>query len=222
MKVAIVGDGAKVNFLADSLIKKGHQIVIINHIQNECERLSEIKNAMVICGEGSKKFILEDANIAGFDLMIAVKSKDTDNLVICLLAKKVFGIRRAFATVSNPRNVNVFKKIGINTAVSATYVLADIIEQMAFSDQIIHYMQLEEGKIQLLEVLIENGYIACGKQIIDLDFPEDAIIGCIVRGNNTIVPNGRTEILAGDKLMIFTNMGSKDRALSHLIGSAYQ
>ncbi|WP_303799341.1 TrkA C-terminal domain-containing protein [Alicyclobacillus macrosporangiidus] len=71
-------------------------------------------------------------------------------------------------------------------------------------------------------MLIETGYIACGKQIIDLDFPEDAIIGCIVRGNNTIVPNGRTEIHAGDKLMIFTNMGSKDRALSHLIGSGYQ
>lgn len=218
MKIAIVGDGAKVNFLADSLVKKGHKLVIINQKQNECETLAEFRNIMVLCGDGSKRFILEDANIYGFDLMIAVKSKDADNLVICLLAKKIFGIRRAFATVNNPSNIEVFKKLGINTSVSATYVLANIIEQMAFADQIIQYMPLENGKLQLLEVVIESGYKACGKQIIDLEFPYDSIIGCIIRGNNTIIPNGRTEIHAGDKLMVFTNISSQERVLSSLIG----
>lgn len=138
MKIAIVGDGAKVNYLADSLLKKGHKLVIINHKSNECDELANFSDVMVICGDGSKRFILEDANIYGFDLLIAVKSKDADNLVICLLAKKIFGIRRAFATVNNPSNVEVFKKLGINTSVSATYVLANIIEQMAFADQIVN------------------------------------------------------------------------------------
>ena len=220
MKIVIVGDGVKVNFLADSLIKKKHQIVIINHDQDECQRLSEASDALVICGDGSKPFILDDAKVAGFDLMIAVTSKDSDNLVICLLAKNMFGIRRAFATVKNPRNVEVFKKLGINTAVSATYVLASIIEQMAFADQIVHCMPLEEGKLQLLEVVIEPGYKACGKQIMDMCFPKDAIIGCIVRGHNSVVPNGRTEIHAGDKLMIFTSLSSQDTTLACLTGDA--
>lgn len=218
MKIAIVGNGAKVNFLSDSLIKKGHQLVIINNNQDECERLSESTGIMVIYGEGSKKFILEDANIYGFDLMIAVKSNDPDNLVICMLAKKIFGITRAFATVSNPRNVEVFKKLGINTAVSATHVLSNIIEQMAFADQIVHYMPLQEEKLQLLEIVIENKSNVCGKQIMDLGLPIDTIIGCILRGNNAIVPNGRTEIHEGDKLMIFTNMLSYVSTLSVLTG----
>ncbi|WP_313344095.1 NAD-binding protein [Sedimentibacter sp.] len=220
MKIVIVGNGVKVNFLADSLIKKGHQLVIINNNQDECERLSEFKDIMVIYGEGSKKFILEDANIYGFDLMIAVKSNDPDNLVICLLAKKVFGIPRAFATVSNPRNVEVFKKLGINTAVSATYVLSNIIEQMAFADQVINFMPLENENLQLLEVLVENISDVCGKQIMDLGLPNDTIIGCILRGNNTIVPNGRTEIHEGDKLMIFTSASSYASTLSKLTGGA--
>lgn len=218
MKIVIVGNGAKVNFLADSLFKKGHQLVIINNNLDECERLSETKDIMVIHGEGSKKFILEDSDVYGFDLMIAVKSNDPDNLVICLLAKKILGIKRAFATVSNPRNVEVFKKLGINTAVSATFELSNIIEQMAFADQIIHYMPLEEEKLQLLEVVIENGCKACGKQIMDLELPLDSIIGCIVRRNNTIVPNGRTEIHEGDKLMIFTSKASHEATLFALTG----
>lgn len=218
MKIVIVGDGAKVSFLAESLIKKGHKLVIINHKKNECEVLADLKNVLVICGDGSKRFILEDADIYGFDLMIAIKSIDADNLVICLLAKKIFEIRRAFATVNNPSNIDVFKKLGINTSVSATYVLANIIEQMAFADQIIQYMPLENGKLQLIEVIIESSYTACGKQIMDLEFPDNSIIGCIIRGNNTIVPNGHTEIRSGDKLMIFTNVASQDLAISGLVG----
>jgi len=180
--------------------------------------LSETSGALVICGDCTKPFILEDAGVTGFDLMIAVTLKDADNLVICLLAKKMFGISRAFATVNNPRNVEVFKKLGINTAVSSTYVLANIIEQMAFADQIVHYMPLEEGKLQLLEVVIENNHRACGKQIMDLGFPKEAIIGCIVRGNSSVIPNGRTEIHAGDKLMIFTSLSSQGMVLASLIG----
>jgi trk system potassium uptake protein TrkA len=218
MKIVIVGNGAKVNFLADSLLKKGHQLVVINNDLDECEKLSQTKDVMVIHGEGSKKFILEDAGVFGFDLMIAVKSNDPDNLVICLLAKKILGIKRAFATVSNPRNVEVFKKLGINTAVSATFELSSIIEQMAFADQIIHYMPLEEEKLQLLEVIVEKNCKACGSQIMDLGLPLDSIIGCIVRGNNTIVPNGRTEIHEGDKLMIFTNKASHEATLAALTG----
>lgn len=216
MKIVIVGNGAKVNFLADSLLKKGHQLVIINNNIDECEKLSETKDAVVIYGEGSKKFILEDANVFGYDLMIAVKSNDPDNLVICLLAKKILGIKRAFATVSNPRNVEVFKKLGINTAVSATYELSNIIEQMAFADQIIHYMPLDEEKLRLLEVIVERDSNACGRQIMELGLPKDSIIGCIVRGSNTIVPNGRTEIHEGDKLLIFTNKSSHEATLRAL------
>lgn len=59
---------------------------------------------------------------------------------------------------------------------------------------------------RLLEVEIESGDCVCGKQIMDLCLSAHVIIGCLVRGNNTIIPNGRTEIREGDKLLIFTNL----------------
>ncbi len=68
----------------------------------------------------------------------------------------------------------------------------------------------EKENFQLLAVEIESSYRACGKQIMDLCLSEHVIIGFIVRGNNAIVPNGRTEIRAGDKLIIFTNLVSQD------------
>lgn len=76
-----------------------------------------------------------------------------------------------------------------------------------------------KDRLKLLEVEIESGYSACGKQIMDLRIPEDVIIGYIVRGNNTIVPNGRTEIREEDTLMIFTNTVSQETVMSGLIGN---
>lgn len=74
----------------------------------------------------------------------------------------------------------------------------------------------DKNQLKLLEVEIESGYSACGKQIMDLGIPEDVIIGYIVRGTNTIVPNGRTEIHEEDKLMIFTNGVSQETVISGL------
>lgn len=78
----------------------------------------------------------------------------------------------------------------------------------------------KEGKdeLKLIEVEIQSGYCSCGKKIMDLDISSNLIIGYIVRGNDTIIPNGKTEIREGDKLMIFTNMVSCETMISSLLG----
>ena len=216
MKIVIVGGGKKVDFLANSLLSKGHEITIINNTAGDCRDLSRSHKANVVCGDGSKPYILEDAEVACYDLMLALTPFDADNLVICQLAKKVFGIKRAFATVNNPENVEVFKKLGINTVVSATYILSEIIEQMASVHQLANYLPLENGKVQLLEVSVKKEYGISGKQIADIGFPEDAIVGCIIRGGNVIIPKGRTEIRTDDKLIILINSDSQSKVLECL------
>jgi trk system potassium uptake protein TrkA len=220
MKIAIVGGGKKVDFLANSLLNKGHQLTIINDTEPDCKYFARTHEARVVFGDGSKPFILEDAGVTGFDLMIALTPKDADNLVICQLAKKRFGIKRAFSVVSNPVNVEVFKMLGINTVVSATYILAMTIEQMAFVDQLSNYLPLENGKVQLFEIYVQKEYGISGKQISEINFPDDAIIGCIIRAGNVIVPNGRTELRTDDKLIILTNAESHNKVLESLVGGS--
>lgn len=218
MKIIIVGGGKKVDFLANSLLSKGHDLTIINQNTCDCKYLSRTHKAKIVCGDGSKPYILEDAEAAGSDLMLALTPQDADNLVICQLAKKAYNIKRAFAAVNNPENVEVFKKLGINTVVSATYILSGIIEQMASVNELANYLPLENGKVQLLEIPVKKEYGIGGKQIADIGFPDDAIIGCIIRGGNVIIPKGRTEIRADDKLIILTNSGFQPKVLEYLFG----
>ena len=141
MKIAIVGCGKKVVFLVDSLLLERHTLTVINSIKDECVEFSRVfDNVTIIHGDGSKPFILREAAVENCDLMIAITNTDADNLVICQLAKKVFGIKRAFATVNDPTNEYVFKRLGINTAVSATRVMAEIIGQMASVNDVVSYV----------------------------------------------------------------------------------
>ena len=94
-------------------------------------------------------------------------------------------------------------------------------KQINFGEEILEEQEKTKeckDKLRLIEVEIEGGYCSCGKQIIDLDISSDFIIGYIVRGNDTIIPNGKTEIREGDKLMIFTNLVSYETMISGLIG----
>jgi trk system potassium uptake protein TrkA len=204
MKIAIAGSGQKVLLLSESLLREDHRLVIINSFKEECERLSLTNDAVVICGDGSKKYILDDADIYGFDLMIAVQPNDSDNLVTCLMAKNVYGISRVFANVVNPRNIKVFNSFGINTSVSAAYELACIIEQVTLEENRISFVPLNEKNMNLAEVTIAEGNSSCGKRIMDLFIPHNIIIGCIIRESKTLVSTEKTVICAGDRIMLFT------------------
>lgn len=205
MKILIIGGRKKADFLTKSLLEKKHKIMIINDNFEFCKSLARTYDIPVIFGDGSDPKILEEADIKNFDIVIAITPKDEDNLVICQLAKKAFFIKKCLCVVSNPRNVEIFKRLGIDTVISSTYVASSIIEQMATVKEIENYIPLDNGQVGLMEIFIKEHHFVANKAISSIDFPKEAIIVCIIRGLNTIIPKGNTRILPEDKLVILSS-----------------
>ena len=132
MRVVIAGGRSRTDYLIDSLIEGGNEVVVVNADRAWCEYLAAHHDVPVICGDATKRYVLDDADIEGFDLVIALSDSDADNLVICQMATRYFGIDRQVCTAYNPRNVSVFKKLGITSVISATYVLSKLIEETSF------------------------------------------------------------------------------------------
>ena len=72
------------------------------------------------------------------------------------MAKKQFHVKKSVATVSNPKNVSIFKKLGVNTAISATHMIAKIIEQASTIENLINSLSLESEHIVLNEILLPH------------------------------------------------------------------
>ncbi|MDD2998550.1 MAG: TrkA family potassium uptake protein [Candidatus Riflebacteria bacterium] len=216
MKIIIVGGGQTLYFICRNFTAKGYEVVIINRNKAECVELARQLSALVIYGDGSEVEILKEAGAMGADAILAVTSNDQDNLVICQLATLMFGIHRAVALANDPDNVEVFEKLGVS-AFSTTHIVSSLIEQRASLDQITNLLPVGEGRVNVTEIVLHENAPVTGKQLKDIDLPENALVAVVIRDNQPIVPRGNNELRAKDRIVLITlpeTHGSVLRAFS--------
>jgi trk system potassium uptake protein TrkA len=219
MKIIIVGGGMKVHFLAKSFIAKGYDITIINDDLDECKKLSRKHQAKVVYGDGSIPEILVDAGIEYSNAVIAITPHDPVNLVICQLAKKIYEVPKTLSVVNDPNNIDVFKKLGLETVISTADIISSLIEQRVLIDDIIDLIPIEGGKVSLVELEMHPGYPALGKAMQELNFPEGAIVCCIIRNGDVVIPFGKTRILEKDRLIVLYEPPVQSGVFKALSGS---
>lgn len=218
MNIVIAGGHTEADFLIGSFLEKKHNLTVINEDVNYCEYLASTHSIPVVHGVPYKQDTLSGANIYNFDVLIALSYNDADNLAVCQLAKKVYNIQKTVCIVSNPINVNFFKQLGVNTVISATYLVSNMIEQASTIENLIATLALENNKIILTELIVDPLYPVCNKRLIDVKFPHGIIVSCILRNDNMIVPNGTTVIFPHDKLLIISSPSDQQKVIDIISG----
>ena len=203
-KVLLVGGRSKAKSLALSLLHKGYQVTAINDTYEDCIKLSEIEGLAVLHGDGTRPFLLEDASASEADIVIALTSKDEDNLVICELSKKRFHVPKTVAIVTDPKKTDFFYRMGVDRVVCAITAITNIIEQQAFVDKMTNIIPIAEGHVRIAEIPVCDDAPIAGKKLWEVNLPQDAIIGCVLRGEKVMIPLGDTRILAGDMLVLIS------------------
>lgn len=216
MKIMLVGGHYKCHFLTKSLLARRHEVVIINDNMEWCKFLTHAHNVVCVCGNGTKPFILDDANAAEMDAVVALTNKDAENLVICQLAKKAFRVRRTLAVVNDPKNLMLFQKLGVDKCISATEMLSEIIESETVYDELRNCMPLENGRLVCLDVLLGEGSPLAGKALRESILPSGSIIGYVMRDEELIIPNGDTVLQPGDNIIIMTASHSAQRVIAFI------
>ena len=217
-RVLLIGSFNKARSLAGSLIKKGYHVTAINNNYQDCLILTEIDSLTVINGDGTKPFVLEEANAQDADIAIALSQRDDDNLVICQLCKKKFNVKKTVAIINDPKKSEFFYKMGIDSVVCSTSAITGIIEQQAFMDEIAISIPISEGRINISEVPITQVSPAVGKKLWEINLPKEVIVGCILRHEHNMIPRGDTRILAGDVLVLISSDKQEMVAIKELTG----
>lgn len=200
--VLLVGGFHKTMSLAQSLLDKGYQVTAINNSYQDCMMLASIDGLEIIHGDGTKPFVLEEADAYDKDIVIALIQDDEDNLVVCELCKKKFHVYKTVSLVRDPKKTSFFYQMGIDSVVCAINAITGIIEQQAFVDEMTRIMPVENGRVSIIEVKIGVGMPSVNKKLWELDIPPKAIVGYILRNDQGIVPRGDTRILVDDTLIV--------------------
>lgn len=210
MKIVVAGGKHEADFIVKMFKEDHHQLIVINQDRKFAEYISENNNISVFPGDPTKAYTFEDAEVHGADVVIALSEKDTDNYVTCITAKTKFDVKKCISIVRNPKNVEIFRRLGIETVISSTYMLGQIIRNEASMKNIARTLSLEEEKIVVIEVEIEEDYALVDQSLKKIQFPKNVNISCIFRDPHVIIPRGETMIRANDKLIVIST--PKDQA----------
>ena len=205
MKSIIIGGGKVGYYLLKTLKGKNYEVVMIERNRSICESLAEDIDAEIICGDGTDIDVLRDAGIYDAEIVAAVTGSDEENLVICQIAKSTFDITKTIARVNNPKNMTMFKALGVDKTVCSTAVIANLIEYEFDRDRFKIIQTFERGAMILVEICIDRDSIWRDQYIKDLELPGECVVTSILRNEKAIYPRGNTQILQEDNILVLTN-----------------
>ena len=219
MNIVVCGGRQQADYLLSVFAnKRGNRIVVINDDEKIADTISEHYVLDVIKTDPTKKYSFEIADVNNFDLVISLQSSDADNFVTCKMAKQFFHIKKAICTVSNPNNVDIFMKLGIDVAISDSYLLTQKIKGESDIESIFKTSSLEGEKIVITEIKIKEGLWCIGKDLKSLELPKTGNITCIFRDPEVIIPRGDTIIEENDTLVIASAPKNQEELIEFIKG----
>ncbi len=220
MYILIVGGGKVGYYLTKTLINEGtNEVLLIERDPGKVEIYTERFGSVIMQGNGDEAATLERAGAARADVVIAVTGDDEDNLVICQMAKKRFAVPRTIARINNPKNEELFRRLGVDSTISATNVILNLIEQLIPQQHFVHLMTLQHGALAIVEGTIPADSQVRGLTLAEIPFPSGVVIAAVMRGPELILPTGNTVLEAGDEVVAVTKR-DQENALRDLLLSA--
>ncbi|MBJ7602678.1 MAG: TrkA family potassium uptake protein [Candidatus Dormibacteraeota bacterium] len=128
MYAIVIGGGRVGYYLSRDLLERGDEVTLVEKDSARAEWLESQLGSIVMRGDGDEMAFLSETGVERADAVVAATGDDEDNLVALQLAKQRFNVPLTIARVNNPANVEIFKKLGVDMAISATEILLNALE----------------------------------------------------------------------------------------------
>lgn len=219
MKIAIAGAGAVGRSIARELIAKHHDVLLIDKDPAKVEP-DRIPGANWLLGDACEVANLEDAHLEECEVVIGATGDDKVNLVMALLAKTEFSVKRVVARINHPANEWLFTEAwGVDVAVSTPRVLAALVEEAVEVGDVVRLFGFREGQANLVEVTLPEDAACSGRSVRELDLPKDVALVAIVRGERVITPSPEEPLEAGDELLFVALPDAEEAIRRSVLGA---
>src|ERR1700760_694671 len=156
MYVIIAGAGKVGWNLARELITRDREVTLIESDHRRYRIVEEEVEHAVQYGDATEMWVLERAGIGRADLVIAVTGDDEDNILVCQMAKEKYGVERIVARVNNPRNLQHFRLLDVQPAVSATDLILRLIEHEVPEYGLVQLLTLKKKHLKIIKLKINK------------------------------------------------------------------
>lgn len=202
-KVMILGGGKVGFYLASLLVNEKIDVTVIELNRDTCVNIKEkLPGVEVINGDGTDINLLEEEMFHTFDAYVAATGIDEANLLMSLVVKRA-GIYKSVAKISRTNYDGIIDKLNIDAVFNKSYITASEILKVIRGNDSQAVSLLLNAQVECNEFILKKELAICGKSLKDLALPKGILFIALIRGEETIVPNGDTVLENGDKAVVF-------------------
>lgn len=203
MNIVLIGAGRMGLELASRLAEEGHDITVVDKSAAQIDEIANSVDAMTLLGNGADYSVLTEAGVGEADLLIAVTSDDSVNMLCCLTGKKL-GVKNAVARVRTMeyyrQMVFLRDELGLSLVFNPEMGAASEISRILRFPSAAKVESFAKGRAEMVEFTVAEGTPLCGLRLVKLrDRYSAGILICAVeRGGRVIIPKGEYKLAAGD------------------------
>ena len=204
IKNLMILGGSRTGIHAARRLSNQYNIKLIEKDKDKSFELADqLRDVLVINGDGTNVELLEEENISHMDAFIAVTGNSETNILSCLVAKNR-GVAKTIAMVENIEYINLSQNIGIDTMINKKLIAANFIFRYIRKGDVVSLTGIHGVDAEILEFKVKAGSKITRKRIRELNFPKHAIIGGVVRGDKGYITLGDFQILENDRVVVFS------------------
>jgi len=205
--IMILG-GGKIGRRVAKLLEKSMKVKLIESDEEKSFELADmLQDTLVIRGDGRDIDLLAQEGIVDMDAFIALTEDAETNIITCLMAKHL-GVKKAIALVDKVDYIPLTQTIGLDSLINKKLIAANSISRFIRRGEVLAIASLEGIDAEVLEYVATSDSPATKKKVKDLHFPNDAIIGGVIRGEESFIIVGDSQIKPNDKVVVFSLPGA--------------
>ncbi len=204
----IMGGGRIGGALARELESRRYRVKLIERNPERCKQLSGLlRSIIVLQGSATDQELLIQENISGMDMVLALTGDDETNILSCLLAHRL-GARKLLARINKLAYMDLRKMIELDYLVSPRLSAINSIFPYVRRGKVVSSVAIKGQEAEVIEAIAQEGTALVGTPLKALKFPREALLLCIMRGEEVVLPSGDDVIQPDDRVLILARKAS--------------
>ena len=201
--VMILGGGKLGDYLCGLLLKDNIEVLVVEKDYDKAMSLKERHpDAVVIHGDGTDFNVLEEEVIHSYDAFVGATGIDETNILMALSMKEE-GITKSVAKISRVNFIGVLDKLNLDATFNPSFIPASLILKLIRGKDALAINLMYDGNTEVAEIKLHDDLKVLDTPLTDLGLPEGILIAAIVRGQDVLIPNGRSRLHRGDRIIVF-------------------
>lgn len=201
MRAVLIGAGTVSVTLAEWLLKRGHEVVIIESAKDRITEVSDVLDCGFMHGDGSKPALLKEAGPKETHVLFCLTGNDHVNIIAGLVGKSL-RFPRVVVKIEDPQFEHICLELGLEDTIVPDQMTARFLADMFEGQDLLELSAMIKDEARVFSFVMPEGKTP---SLGELDLPEETRVICLYRNNKFLLPDPSTPLAPDDEVVVITH-----------------